>query len=102
MVWILSFEYDRAAVVSGNKLSEWQSVDQLEQEYQLTDIETDHGGHLSAFELCVRDFMAAIENDTQPPLDLSAALHITAIGWAIDESLEKGNAAEVISFEGLT
>ena len=93
------FEYDRAAVVAGGKLSEWQSVAQLEQEYQLTDIESDHGGHLSAFELCVRDFMAAIEDDTQPPLDLYNALHITAIGWAIDESLRKGKAAEVISFE---
>ena len=31
------FEYDRAAVVSGGKLSDWKSVDQLEKEYLLTD-----------------------------------------------------------------
>jgi len=93
------FEYDRAAVVSEGKLSAWQSLDQLEEEYHLTDIDTDYGGHRSAFELCVGDFIKAIDNDTRPPLDLDDSLHVTAIGWAVDESLKTGKTVEVISFE---
>jgi len=92
------FEYDRAAVVSSGKLSVWKSLDQLEDEYKLTEIKADYGGHRSAFELCVKDFMESIDNDTIPPLDLYDALHITAIGWAVDESLEKGNVVKVTSF----
>ena len=92
------FEYDRAAILGRDKLSGWKSLDQLEAEYQLTDIVRDAGGHQSAWTLCIRDFIAAIENDTRPPLDLYDALHITAIGWAADESLKTGNTVEVISF----
>ena len=93
------FEYDRAAVLSGGTLSEWKALNQLEKEYQLTDIARDAGGHRSAFALCIRDFMGAIENDTRPPLDLLDSLHITAIGWAADESLRTGNPVKVISFD---
>ena len=104
------FEYDRATVVSDGgsregeapaeppSLSGWKSLDELQEAYQLTDLQADYRGHGSAFERCVRDFMAAIENETPPPLGLSDALHITAIGWAIDESLTTGNTVKVISF----
>jgi predicted dehydrogenase len=92
------FEYDRAAILTGDRLSPWKSLDQLEAEYSLPQIAPDAGGHQSAFALCIRDFMRAIDEGTQPPLDLHDALHITALGWAVDESLLTGVPVEVRSF----
>jgi len=93
------FEYNRATMVTEGPLSDWKSLDQLAEEYELADIMPDSKGHHSAFALCIKDFMTAIDNNTRPPLDLSDSLHVTAIGWAIDESLQTGSTVEVVSFD---
>ena len=93
------FEFDRAAVVEGEKLSPWKDLDTLVREFKLESLIEDSGGHRSAWRACLQAFLTAIEQGTTPPQDLFDALHITAIGWAANESLHTGLPAKVIQFD---
>jgi predicted dehydrogenase len=92
------FDFDKAALPDQSGQQDWISLDDLETEYQLEQISRDYGGHKSAFALCVDDFVNAIVRDTEPPMDLYDALHITSIGWAAEEAMETGQSVEVIQF----
>jgi hypothetical protein len=94
------FEFDRAAIVEDGKLSAWKDLDQLEREFGLSSFR-DSGGHSSAWAMCLRTFLDAIDKDREPPQNLSDALHITAIGWAANESLMTGKPVVVRQFEGV-
>ena len=37
--------------------------------------------------MCLEAFLGAIDEDREPPQNLGDSLHITAIGWAANESL---------------
>jgi len=102
------FDFDKAIFVGKtgpmcwfgmSEQGDWMSLDQVVQEYGLEDFGPDHGGHKSAFELCVKDFVNAILNDTKPPMDLYDALHVTAIGWATEEAMESGQTVDVVQFD---
>ena len=88
-----------AAVLEGGQLSSWKGLDVLEQEYALGSVVADASGHGSAWEACLKTFLAAIRQDTLPPQNLFDALHITAIGWAANESLRSGRPARVAQFD---
>jgi len=81
------------------KEGRWQSLEELAVEHRLDDIAEDHGGHVSSWEMCVGEFISAIVNDTRPRMDLYDALHITAIGWAAEESMRTGKCVEVIQYD---
>ncbi len=93
------FEFDRAAVLDGEQLSPWKDLDTLANEFGLESPSEHAGGHNSAWGACLQTFLAAIEQDTAPPQDLFDSLHITAIGWAADESLLSGVPAKVCQFD---
>ena len=93
------FEFDRAAVVEGGKLSPWKNLDALTREFGLESLIEDSGGHNSAWRACLQAFLTAIDQGTTPPQDLFDALHITAIGWAANESLRTGLPAKVLQFD---
>lgn len=97
------FEIDRAAVLGRDlhepKQDAWQTLDELAEAHNLGEVATDYGGHRSAFELCVRDFVSAIHDETAPRMDLYDALHITAIGWAAEKSLDTGQPVDVIQYD---
>ncbi len=93
------FEFDRAAVLDGGQLSPWKDLDTLASEFGLESLVEDTGGHNSAWGSCLQTFLTAIEQDTVPPQDLFDSLHITAIGWAANESLISGVPAKVHQFD---
>ena len=93
------FEFDRAAVLNGGELSPWKDLDTLASEFDLESLVEDADGHNSAWGSCLQTFLAAIEQDTVPPQDLFDSLHITAIGWAADESIRKGVPVKVHQFD---
>jgi len=93
------FDFDKATRPDQFGQHDWMSLDDLETEYQLEQISRDYGGHKSAFALCVDDFVNAILKDTDPPMDLYDALHVTSIGWAAEEAMETGQSVEVIQFD---
>ena len=93
------FELDRAAWVEDGKTGDWQSLDELVATFALGDILHDSDGHGSAWRACLGAFLNAIDHDTRPPQDLFDALHITAIGWAANESLRTGSPAPVVQFD---
>ena len=93
------FEIDRAAWVEDGKMSDWQGLDELVTTFALDDILHDSGGHGSAWRACLEAFLSAISHDTRSRQDLFDALHITAIGWAANESLCTGVAAQVVQFD---
>jgi len=94
------FEFDRATVVEEGKLSPWKDIDTLVRQFGLEEsLIKDAGGHHSAWRACLQSFLTAIEQGTTPPQDLFDALHITAIGWAANESLRTGLPAKVIQFD---
>ena len=93
------FELDRAAVLDGEQLSPWKDLDTLADEFGLESLVEDAGGHNSAWGACLQAFLAAIEQDAAPPQDLFDSLHITAIGWAADESLRSGVPVKVRQFD---
>jgi predicted dehydrogenase len=97
------FEFDRAAVLTdgpeGKKLSPWKDLDTLANEFDLGSLIKDSGGHRSAWRACLQAFLSAINNGTTPPQDLFDALHITAIGWAANESLRTQRTAKVLQFD---
>mgnify|MGYP000477657112 CR=1 FL=1 len=101
------FEYNRAAPSSDSNLrawssmqeGEWMSLDELVSAYHLEQIDDDHDGHMSAWGMCVRDFVMAVLNDTQPRMGLLDALHVTAIGWAAEESMRTGKVVDVVQFD---
>ncbi len=93
------FEFERAALVEGGELSDWKDLDTLEAEHDLGEAIHDSDGHGSAWAACLRAFLTAVEQDTRPPQDLFDALHITAIGWAANESLRSGLPARVVQFD---
>ncbi len=93
------FEFDKAAVVEDDKISAWKDLSALEAEYDLGSTLRDSDGHGSAWGACLQAFVTAIEQDTRPPQDLFDALHITAIGWAANESLRTGAPARVVQFD---
>jgi len=93
------FEFDRAAVVQEGRLSSWKNLDELEQEFGLEDVIRDRRGHQSSWERIIHEFLKAIDEDRRPPQDLADALHMTAIGWAVDESLKTGLPVKVPTFD---
>ncbi len=94
------FEFDRAAVLEDGKISDWKDLDALEQAYELkAALIEDREGHGSAWGACLRAFVTAIGRNQRPPQDLFDALHITAIGWAANESLRSGLPARVLQFD---
>jgi predicted dehydrogenase len=93
------FEFDRAAVLAEGKISPWKDLDTLEREFALKGLIEDAGGHRSAWGACLQAFLAAIEGRTRPPQDLFDALHITAIGWAANQSLRSGRPEKVVQFD---
>jgi predicted dehydrogenase len=93
------FEFDRAAVVEDGKISAWKDLATLEKEYALAGLLEDQGGHASAWGACLDAFLSAIASGTPPPQGLLDALHITAIGWAANESLRTGQPARVVQFD---
>ena len=93
------FEFDRAAVVCGEELSPWKDIDTLVREFEIESLPEDSGGHNSAWAGCLQALLTAIEQDTPPPQGLFDALHITAIGWAANESILSGLPAKVIQFD---
>ena len=93
------FDFDRAALVKDGKLSDWNNIETLEKEFGLEHIIRDSGGHQSSWGACLDAFLQAIQQDTRPPQDLFDALHITAIGWAANESLRSGLPARVVQFD---
>ena len=93
------FEFDRAAFVEDGQLSDWKHLDELEGAFDLGDVIRDAGGHGSAWEAIIREFIAAIDGDRSPAQGLADALHITAIGWAAEESLATGQPARVMTFD---
>jgi len=93
------FEFNRAAVVQDGRLSPWKDLDELEQEFGLVNVSRDRGGHQSSWERIIHEFMRAIDKGSRPPQDLSDALHMTATGWAVDESLRTGLPVKVRAFE---
>ena len=93
------FEFDRAAWVEDGKTCDWRDLDTLASMFGLDSIVHDSGGHGSAWCGCLRAFVNAIDQDTRPPQDLFDALHITAIGWAANESLRTGLPARVVQFD---
>lgn len=93
------FEFDRAAVLENGRLSPWKDLETLVTEYNLGSLIEDAGGHRSAWAACLQAFLSAIQNNRTPPQDLYDALHITAIGWAANESLRSGAPAKVVQFD---
>jgi len=93
------FELDRAAVLEGEELSPWKDLDTLEKEFGLGSLVEDAGGHNSAWAACLHTFLTAIEQDATPPQDLFDSLHVTAIGWAANESLTSGVSVKVHQFD---
>jgi len=93
------FEFERAALLDGRELSPWKDLDTLVKEFGFESLVEDKDGHNSAWGLCLRTFLAAIEEDTVPPQDLFDSLHITAIGWAADESIRTGVPVKVHQFD---
>lgn len=93
------FELDRAAWVEDGKTSDWKGLETLVTTFGLADVLQDSHGHGSAWQACLGAFLNAIEQDTRPPQDLLDALHITAIGWAANESLRTGVPARVVQFD---
>lgn len=93
------FEFDRAAMVEDGKISAWKDLATLEKEYELGGLIEDRGGHASAWGACLDAFLNAIAAGTPPPQGLFDALHITAIGWAANESLRSGQPAAVVQFD---
>ena len=89
------FDFERAAVLQEGTLTDWRNLEQIENEHAFSRLVSDHTGHGSAFEEIVKRFIDAIDHDTDPTEDLSLALHITAIGWAVDESLASGKKVAV-------
>jgi len=94
------FEFDRAAIVEHEELSPWKNLDELEREFVL-DVAKDSGGHGSAWRMCLETFLSTIDENREPPQSLADALHITAIGWAANESLRTGKPVEVMRFDGV-
>ena len=86
-------------VLDGGQLSPWKDLDTLASEFGLESLVEDTGGHNSAWGSCLQTFLTAIEQDTVPPQDLFDSLHITAIGWAANESLISGVPAKVHQFD---
>ena len=76
-----------------------QELLDLVAEYGLDDIAEDRGGHVSSWEMCVGEFISAIINDAKPRMDLYDALHITAIGWATEESMRTGKCVDVVQYD---
>ena len=93
------FEFDRAAWVEEGRISDWRDLDSLVTTFGLGDILQDSHGHGSAWRACLTAFVNAINQDTRPPQDLFDSLHITAIGWAANESLRIGAPAQVVQFD---
>jgi predicted dehydrogenase len=93
------FEFNRGAFVEEEKLSSEKDLDQLVDEFGLEGLLQDRGGHSSSWEAIIHEFIQAIDEDRHPSEDLEIALHITAIGWAADESLQSGQPAKVKSFD---
>ena len=71
----------------------------MEEEFGIREVIQDSHGHGSAWAAIVHHFMEALRRDARPPQDLHDALHITAIGWAADESLATGQPVNVRSFD---
>lgn len=93
------FEFDRAAILENGELSPWKTLETLDAEFGLASLIEDSGGHNSAWAACLHTFITAIEKDTVPPQDLFDSLHITAIGWAANESLISGAPVQVHQFD---
>jgi len=93
------FEFDRAAVVEEGKLSPWKDLDALETQYGLGQRASDSDGHGAAWGACLSAFLDAVERGIRPPQDLFDALHVTAIGWAANESLRSGLPAKVVQYD---
>jgi predicted dehydrogenase len=101
------FEYDRAALLNeanarawlSMQEGQWMSLDELVAAYDLQNIDEDRDGHMSSWAMCIQDFMSAVLNDTPPRLGLHDALHITAIGWAAEQSMRTGQVVDVIQYD---
>ena len=93
------FEFDKVCVADEGKLSDWQPLDRIEDEYGLSDLIADAGGHGSSWHAIAEAFMTSLRTGAPPPQGLGDALHITAIGWAADESLASGQPVKVQRFE---
>ena len=93
------FEFDRAAIVEDDGLSAWKDLKTLEAQYGLGLPAAGSGGHDDAWSVCVSAFLDAIERGASPPQDLPDALHVTAIGWAANESLRSGLPARVVQYD---
>ena len=91
------FDIDRAAFLDGNSVSPWKGLVELRTELGL-DAAEDSGGHGSSFQLCIGEFLDAVASGEAPPCDIFDALHVTALGWAIDESMCTGRPARVPQF----
>ena len=92
------YEFDRAAIVEGEKTSDWKDMETLAAEYNV-ELPDASAGHGSAWYACITNLLTAIDTDTQPPQNIHDALHITAIGWAADESIRTGRLVSVRQFE---
>lgn len=91
------FAFDRGAFAEDHT---WVPVDDLVARFLPDDPMIDAGGHHSAWTAIIHTFLRALESDTRPPQDLYDALHITAIGWAADESIRRRRPVEVVRFAG--
>ena len=89
------FSFDHGALVEDGKLGERKDLDALEKEFGIEPAILDRGGHRSAWQAIIENFMVSIKNDTDPSEDLDDALHVTAIGWAAEESFRTGQPAKV-------
>ncbi len=93
------FEFKQGAFVEEEKLCPTKDLDQLVEDFGLEDALQDRGGHTSSWQAIITEFIDSINEDRHPSEDLEIALHITAIGWAADESLQTGMPAKVKSFD---
>jgi predicted dehydrogenase len=89
------FDTDMAYCGLEGEEARWRGLDEIAGDIGFA---TKVGDHRSAFELCVSDFMDSVRKDVDPPYGILDALHVTAIGWAIDGSLSAGKDAPVKDF----
>lgn len=92
------FDIDHAGIVKDGKLSDAKDLDTLIAEFELSEVIVDSGGHQSSWTAIIGKFVKAVDNNTDPPQDLWDALHMTAIGWAANESMMSGQPAQVMQF----
>lgn len=99
-------DYHKVWLVDDCKKYEWKPLKDYEEGYlpkiwrEPPEQLTRAGGHVSECYLIAREFTEATLNNRKTTLDVYDGLHITAVGLAAEESIDKDGApVEVVDFE---